>query len=317
MTCDWFKLWHEALDDPKFLGIADRIKSKPGDVFHVFMKLLKRASENDDRGSILGFDDWGEAAWLRIPVEEVRRIVEAICSIGMIAGDRIAKWTKRQGAAAAKLVKPPTAHALRQRRYVRRKAEDDRQSASAFTKPAEPAGVADGVTPVTSGVTEGVTSGVTVTPESDNIENKGGTPLYPPLAGGEDAIRPRLLVDNSGGKDGRGARGSRLPIDWQPGPEDRFFAESVGLNPDDTVAEFRDYWCPKSRARSLDWNAEWRTHCRRKSERQHPRPGRRSPHATHFNAALAVGLRMERAQRLSRGETVDPYPQWGMATAGR
>ena len=98
----WFKLYHEALDDPKFCGIADRIQSRPGDVFHVFLKLLKRASENEDRGSITGFDDWGEAAWLRIAVDEVRRIIQAIRDIGMITGDRIAKWAKRQGAAAAK-----------------------------------------------------------------------------------------------------------------------------------------------------------------------------------------------------------------------
>jgi hypothetical protein len=307
---DWFKLWHEALDDPKFLGIADRIQSKVGDVFHVFLKLLKRASENDERGSIAGFDEWGEAAYLRIPVEEVRRIVEAIRDIGMIVGDRIARWAKRQGAAAAKLVKPPTAHALRQRRYVRRRAEDDRQSAFAFTEPAEPAGVTAGVAqgnPVTSGVTEGVTSGVTVTPESesDDIENKGGTPLYPPLAGGQDAMRPRLLIDNSGGKDGRGPRGSRLPFDWQPGSEDLFFAADLGLDPDDTAAEFRDYWCPKSRARSLDWSAEWRTYCRRKSERQRPRPGRRSPHQTLFDAARSLAARYERAERLSRGQPAD------------
>jgi hypothetical protein len=101
----WFKLYHEALDDPKFLGIADRIMSRPGDVFHVFLKLLKRASENDERGSIAGFDEWGEAAWLRITVDEVRRIIEAIRDIGMIAGDRITRWAKRQGAAAEKLAR--------------------------------------------------------------------------------------------------------------------------------------------------------------------------------------------------------------------
>jgi hypothetical protein len=129
----WFKLYHEALDDPKFCGIADRIQSRPGDVFHVFLKLLKRASENEDRGSLVGFDDWGEAAWLRIPVEEVRRIVEAIRDIGMIVGDRIAKWAKRQGAAAAKLAQAPvSAAAQRTRRWRQKKARDPRQQEMLF-----------------------------------------------------------------------------------------------------------------------------------------------------------------------------------------
>jgi hypothetical protein len=132
----WFKLYHEALDDPKFLGISKRIQSKVGDVFHVFMKLCKRASENDDRGSIVGFDEWGEAAYLDIAVEEVRRIVQAIREIGMLAGDRIARWAKRQGAAAAKLAQPTvSAGAVRTRRWRQKKKLDPRQQEMFYTFP--------------------------------------------------------------------------------------------------------------------------------------------------------------------------------------
>jgi hypothetical protein len=134
----WFKLYHEALDDPKFLGIADRIMSRPGDVFHVFLKLLKRASENDERGSIGGFDEWGEAAWLRITVEEVRRIIGAIRDIGMITGDQITRWAKRQGAAAAKLARATiSAGAERTRRYRARKAAAAKEPELPFGSPAE------------------------------------------------------------------------------------------------------------------------------------------------------------------------------------
>lgn len=59
-------------------------------------------------------------------------------------------------------------------------------------------------------------------------------------------------------------RGSRLPPDWQPSDSDRSFALACGLDPDKTVAEFRDYWVavPGSRGVKLDWSATWRNRCR-------------------------------------------------------
>lgn len=170
----WFKLYHEALDDPKFLGIADRIKSRPGDVFHVFLKLLKRASENDDRGSIAGFDEWGEAAWLRIPVDEVRRIITAIREIRMIIGDQIARWAKRQGAAAAKLAeraaKAITPAATRQRRR--------RAKIAAASREPEFPGFAAGVTPSKPGVTPSVTPSVTPTAEERRDDSEAVASEY-------------------------------------------------------------------------------------------------------------------------------------------
>jgi hypothetical protein len=288
---DWYKRFSGTAFDPKFKAAAILARSERCRALAVWDAALELTSENEDRGSVRNIDLLVLAAGLDLVIDEVKRIWDAFVTLGMISLGRIANWAKRQGAGVAKVAKPPTAHALRQRRYVRRRAEDDRRSAFAFTEPAKPAGVTAGVTQGTP-VAEGVTEGVTVTPEleSDDIENKGGTPLYPPLAGGEDAMRPRLLIDNSGGKDGRGPRGSRLPIDWQPDPEDWVFATHLGLDPDDTAAEFRDYWCPKSRARSLDWSAEWRTHCRRKCERQRPRPGRRSPTRPSMTPPLRLAL---------------------------
>lgn len=59
------------------------------------------------------------------------------------------------------------------------------------------------------------------------------------------------------------ARGSRLPDDWQPGPDARTFAHSQGLTDAeiDSVAErFRDHWHGKSgaAARKASWLATWR-----------------------------------------------------------
>lgn len=59
-------------------------------------------------------------------------------------------------------------------------------------------------------------------------------------------------------------RGTRLADDWKPDEQDREHAEGLGLDPDGTAAEFRDYWIAKpSNATKLDWRATWRTWCRR------------------------------------------------------
>jgi uncharacterized protein YdaU (DUF1376 family) len=63
-------------------------------------------------------------------------------------------------------------------------------------------------------------------------------------------------------------RGTRLPIDWQPGAEHIAIAESFGLDAGDVVRdvgpEFRDFWVavPGARGRKLDWLATWRNRCR-------------------------------------------------------
>ena len=59
-------------------------------------------------------------------------------------------------------------------------------------------------------------------------------------------------------------RGTRLPADWQPDPQDRDFAEQLGLNADIIRDEFRDFWVgvPGSRGLKLDWPATFRNRCR-------------------------------------------------------
>jgi hypothetical protein len=263
----WFKLWHDALDDVKFLGIADRIQSEPARVFHVFLKLLKRASENEDRGSITGFDDWGEAAWLRIPVEEVRRIVEAIRDIGMIVGDRIAKWAKRQGAAAAKLAQAAvSAGAQRMRRYRRRKAEDDRQGAFSFTEP----GVTEGVTRVTSGVTDGVTSAAERETDRDLNPPRGA----PPQGGNP---RPRFKTMRSGGTRSAGTSAAEAMTAAAPAHQ-----LSILLPIDGEIIDDGLYDRPRYR-----------------------RTRRPSAHQTLFDAGRSLIARYERAERLSRGQPAD------------
>lgn len=70
--------------------------------------------------------------------------------------------------------------------------------------------------------------------------------------------------------------GSRLPADWQPGPEFASFAEGLGHGAEEIAAlgdEFRDYWIaqPGQRGVKLDWLATWRNWVRRAGARPKPR----------------------------------------------
>lgn len=70
--------------------------------------------------------------------------------------------------------------------------------------------------------------------------------------------------DNSTAKRGADKRGTRLPEDWKLSAEDRAFAADLGLDPDVTADEFRDYWTalPGARGRKLDWSKTFRNRCR-------------------------------------------------------
>lgn len=65
-------------------------------------------------------------------------------------------------------------------------------------------------------------------------------------------------------------RGTRLPNDWQPNAEERAYAESFELNPDEIAIEFCDYWLAKAGkdARKVDWSRTWMRWVREAKKRQ-------------------------------------------------
>lgn len=70
-------------------------------------------------------------------------------------------------------------------------------------------------------------------------------------------------------------RATRLSPEWEPDEECRAFAVSLDLDPSAILAQFRDYWLAKPRdATKLDWNATWRSWCRKDAERREERGGR-------------------------------------------
>jgi hypothetical protein len=60
-------------------------------------------------------------------------------------------------------------------------------------------------------------------------------------------------------------RATRLPSNWRPDDAGRSFAADCGLDPDSTADAFTDYWAAAGgrTAAKLDWNAAFRTWCRR------------------------------------------------------
>jgi hypothetical protein len=93
---DWFRSWHGAPTDPKWLGIARRASVAPGIAVAVAWALMDRASQASDRGSIAGYDAEGLAYFYGCEPEQVEAIVAAMADKGMISDGRFSSWEKRQ-----------------------------------------------------------------------------------------------------------------------------------------------------------------------------------------------------------------------------
>lgn len=93
---DWFRSWHGAPTDPKWLGIAKRAGVAPGIAVAIGWALMDRASQASDRGSIAGYDADGLACFFGCEPENVEAIVTAMTDKGMIAADRFTNWERRQ-----------------------------------------------------------------------------------------------------------------------------------------------------------------------------------------------------------------------------
>lgn len=96
MSVDWFRSWHGAPTDPKWLVIAKRAGVRAVDVSAFAWALLDHASQADDRGLVAGFDFETYSALMGVEEAEARAIYAAMEAKEIIVGGRIAKWEKRQ-----------------------------------------------------------------------------------------------------------------------------------------------------------------------------------------------------------------------------
>ena len=110
MSNDWFRSWHGAPTDPKWLLIAKRANVRPIHVIGTWWALLDYASQHSERGSIDGFDTETFALFAGLDDEHVSRIVTTLRDKGLIDGSQIAQWGKRQPKR-----EDPTAGARKQR----------------------------------------------------------------------------------------------------------------------------------------------------------------------------------------------------------
>ncbi len=94
---DWFRSWHGAPTDNKWLLIARKAGSKPGVVSAVAWALMDHASQAATRGNVTGFDAETYAAFSGFDEAEVAAIIAALKDKGLILADgMLASWDKRQ-----------------------------------------------------------------------------------------------------------------------------------------------------------------------------------------------------------------------------
>ncbi len=92
----WFRSWHGAPTDNKWLVIGRRANVAPGVVSAVAWALFDYASQADDRGSVEGFDVETYAAFSGFDESDIDRVVSAMREKSVIVDGRLAAWDKRQ-----------------------------------------------------------------------------------------------------------------------------------------------------------------------------------------------------------------------------
>jgi hypothetical protein len=93
---DWFRSWHGAPTDNKWLVIGRRAGVAPGVASAVGWALMDYASQQDDRGSIDGFDVETYAIFSGWEEDAIHSVIVAMTEKGMIASGRLSAWEKRQ-----------------------------------------------------------------------------------------------------------------------------------------------------------------------------------------------------------------------------
>lgn len=94
---DWFRSWHGAPTDPKWLLIAKRSETQAGIVSAIVWALFDFASQNsNDRGSVEAFDAETYAAFSGFDEGAIKRVIECLTDKKLIVDGHLAAWEKRQ-----------------------------------------------------------------------------------------------------------------------------------------------------------------------------------------------------------------------------
>lgn len=94
---DWFRSYHGAPTDAKYLMLARRSGTKPHEVAFVWWALLDFASQSSPRGSVAGFDSEALSCFSGLDESTIKAIVGVFRDKGMIGeADMLSAWPKRQ-----------------------------------------------------------------------------------------------------------------------------------------------------------------------------------------------------------------------------
>lgn len=93
---DWFRWHHGSVTDPKFGLIAKKAGARVSDVIAVWVFILENASSESERGTVGELDFESIEHLLGLDEGQAGRILEAMSQRGLIDGDRITSWDKRQ-----------------------------------------------------------------------------------------------------------------------------------------------------------------------------------------------------------------------------
>jgi len=96
LSVEWFRSWHRAPTDSKWLVVAKRAGVEPGIVSAVFWALLDHASQHTKRGTVSNFDIESYSAWSGFTEEHITAVLRELEAKGIIVGGKLAEWDKRQ-----------------------------------------------------------------------------------------------------------------------------------------------------------------------------------------------------------------------------
>ena len=129
-NCLWYRTYHGMVSDPKWPLIARRSGHNVGTVVSVWAALLDFASQNEERGSIAGFNSEEIDALYGYDDGTTAQILKAMRDRGMIVDDVIVSWEKRQ---ASKSSGESKGSAMSSTERSRRYRERQRESQAATT----------------------------------------------------------------------------------------------------------------------------------------------------------------------------------------
>lgn len=182
MSERWAKLYEHAMHDAKLLAVAEEAGASRPVVSTVWGELIAYAgSHHPESGSIAGFNRAAVAAWCQVGVEVIERVLAAARRLGLLAGEALAAWARRQGAAvaAAAAAAPARSSGAERTRRWRSKRRDRAGQGELFEPVTASQASQGGVTPPVTGDVSSGFSPAPLFPESD----KKKPPCSPPAGG--------------------------------------------------------------------------------------------------------------------------------------